>query len=226
MQNRELADENLAELKPPTHKIIMFDLGNVFLAAKHSITYEYLERLGIPMDRALRYYQIPEYKDFSKGRITDQQFYKAVKKLLGSSDISYEQVREAHNLHIYGVTPGMTDLLQKLSNSFEGSIVFATDTNTWQTQRQQEFIDLTGYRVFASNEIGMLKGEPELVDSKGHKRSFYLTILEDLRTKPEEILFIDDSVEKIDRARSYGISAIKFENQQQLQTKLSQKKLL
>jgi FMN phosphatase YigB (HAD superfamily) len=221
----ELRLDSTGELRTTYPQALVFDLGNVFLQADRSITQQYLVGLGANGERAAKFYEIPEYADFSRGIISAQAFYEAVRKTTGLSSLEYKQAKEAHAKHITGLVPGMKDLLGRIAEHYSGRIVFATDTNVWQTERQRELIDLSGYRVFASNGIGMLKGDPEL-DEEGPRRSFFRSVLEELGIEASNILFIDDSLEKVGSARSLGMQIFPFTNHEELALELEARQII
>jgi FMN phosphatase YigB (HAD superfamily) len=97
-------------------------------------------------------------------------------------------------------------------------VVFVTDTNSWQTARQQQLIDLHRYgaAVFCSNELGKLKADadffPTLLD---------LEFFRQRGLKASDTLFIDDSEEKVVRAQEVGIPCIQFRSAMQLEESLT-----
>ena len=216
------------EIRLPTPKVLMFDLGRVFLDARYRTLYQTaLDNFGLPAEKTGLVFGLNEYYEFTRGRIDGHELCDALRRELGMQNVTDEQIREAHDSHIVGVVPGMLKILGKVSKKVgNDNIVFVTDACEWQVARQQQLLDLSNYRVFASNEVGMLKTDPEVVSSQGHRRSFFLYVLEKFNLQPEEALLIDDSPEKIAVARAYGIQTIQFENKDQLEAALRERQVL
>lgn len=218
--------ENTPERNLPIPKVLLFDLGNVVLAADHTITHAYIKKLGVTSENAVKFFMIPEYSAFSRGEIDEHTFADALRTALHVPDIMNDELRTAHNEHIYALIPDMQKLLTQLTDQYgTHAIVFATDTNVWQTARQQELIDLSGYTIFASDKLHILKTDPEkeIADSQ---ISFFQIVLQQLQISSAEILFIDDSPEKIVTANSYGLQTIHFENPEQLKETLGRRGIL
>lgn len=156
-----------------TPTVLLMDIGNVVLAADHNITYRQLIKLGVPPEKVKLFFAIPEYKIFSRGKIDAHAYAEALRTFL-EVNLTDDQLQAAHDAHNTEVIPGMKDLLAKLTKQYGTSfIVFVTDTNMWQTARQQELIDLSAYRVITSDEVGMLKADPQIIDTQGNPRSFF-----------------------------------------------------
>ncbi|MFA5796875.1 MAG: HAD-IA family hydrolase [Candidatus Woesearchaeota archaeon] len=194
---------------------IIFDVGNVILYADHAITYRILERYGVPRDRAIKFFDNEEYKKFSRGKINGRSFYNALIQKHLRAELAYEDVVHAHNEHLYGIDPKVVQVLSKLPKE---RLIFLTDTNEWQTEREHELIDLMSYgsRIFRSHEMHMLKTDtgcfPYVIDQLGIGAS--------------ETVLVDDSIEKIDMARRYGIQTVHFKDANQLTEYLKSQNLM
>lgn len=67
-----------------------------------------------------------------------------------------------------------------------------------------------------SCEIGLKKPDPKI----------FIFLIEKLKIKPSDIIFIDDKVENIEGAKEMGIDAIHFESSDQIRLQLERRKLL
>jgi HAD superfamily hydrolase (TIGR01509 family) len=83
--------------------------------------------------------------------------------------------------------------------------MFAFYTAKWQ-------FDRVFNKVFHSGELGIRKPE---------KRAFQ-AILKKLKTKPENVIFIDDREENVEGAKKAGIQGVQFKNPAQLVRALQQ----
>ncbi|MFA6587573.1 MAG: HAD hydrolase-like protein [Patescibacteria group bacterium] len=191
-------------------KIILFDVGNVVIDADQAITHKLLQSLGVPKEQSELFYKNKEYFEFSRGNICGQDFYKSLINEYLKIPLSYEQVVNAHNQHIYGVNENVIQTIKGLSKY---TILFATDTNEWQTAREKELINLKLYsqHIFRSHELHKLK-----VDD-----GFFEGILEFLNINSAEVLFIDDDPQKLNMAIRQGLEGLIFENNLQLKQSLS-----
>lgn len=180
-------------------KIIIFDVGNVIVEADHSITYRTLEAYGVPSQKARRFFDNSEYKEFSRGNIDGRSFYEALTQKYLEAEFAYEQIVDAHNKHLFGVDNKVIQILSKLPKE---KLAFLTDTNEWQTERERELIDLRHYssRIFRSHEMHMLKTDV----------SCFPYVVSQLGVKAAEILLVDDSIEKGLMAQGYGLKVHQF----------------
>lgn len=215
------------EAKLPIPKVLLFDLGHVFLDADYMMIYQAFEELGIPEERARQIFNLSEYYDFSRGKIDGHTLCDAIRTLLDTPNLTDTQIREIHDKHIFGLIPGMKGMLEQVTEKYgTENIVFVTDTCDWQTQRQQQLLDLSPYRVITSNSIGMVKLDPEIIDEIGHRQSFFLSVLEQLQINAEEALLIDDNPRVVEVARRYGFQTIQFEGKAQLETAFRQRSVI
>jgi len=195
-------------------KVLLFDIGGVVINWDPQITYDYLKTLGIPEERAKLFFDDEAYNDFSRGKLTEQDFYEELKIILRAPDLSYEQAVYAHSISMPGLVDGIKDLIQQLSENHK--LAFVTDTEPWQDKHLESLIDLNQYPIFKSHEIGSLKAEGE----------FFLYVIRELGIEPKEALLIDDSSNKIEMAHQSGIETVLFSNVSELNADLERRSLL
>jgi len=186
-------------------KNIIFDVGNVIIKSDQNITFSMLKDYGVPNNAARKFFDNYEYREFSRGNISARIFYDTlIQKHLGVH-LKYEHIVDAHNKHLTGVIHKVVEMLSKLPRE---KLVFLTDTNEWQTTRERQLIDLSHYSdiIFRSHEIHMLKIDDGL----------FPYIIKKLNVKPEEIILIDDSIEKIEIAQKHGLRTHQFIDPSQL----------
>jgi len=107
------------------------------------------------------------------------------------------------------VNKEVKNFINKLRNKFK--VVCYTDTNDIHFQAHIEQDHLKSFdSSFTSFDIGKIKREKGAFDK----------IINDLKVKPEEIVFVDDHPKNIDNAKSIGIKAIQFENFDQMEREL------
>lgn len=216
--------ETLRKEGQPISQVLLFDLGGVVLAYDHNYTHAYLEEPGVSQEAAPRLFQCDEYAQFSRGEIDENAFCDALRIRLRSPALTNDQLLQAHHKQIYGLVPGMKELIEKLAASRR--IVFVTDTNVWQNARQQELIDLREYTVITSNSIGVRKVDSEVVDEKGEKKSFFPQALGILNIFPNDTLLIDDNPKTIEAAQKHGMQTVLFSGSEALENELKQRGIL
>lgn len=190
-------------------KYVVFDVGNVVVKADESITARILQEYGVSSDRAGQLFANEDYRKFSRGNIGEQQFYDALIRHL-QTQLTFEQVIHAHDEHLYGIDNEVVELIKQIPAQ---NLAFLTDTNLWQTRREKTLIDLEGYsnKVFRSYKIHMLKTDPECFP--------YVRNL--LGVNPQELVLVDDSIEKVVLAQKDGWQTIQFQDAEQLRRDLS-----
>ncbi len=187
----------------------LFDIGNVVIESDHKLTHSLLVEYGIPRGRAELFFNNDDYIDFARGTVSGREFYEAViEKPLGCQ-LTYEQVRKAHDAHLMRTDQGVVAILRKIPRR---QLVIATNTNAWQTERERKLIDITEYsdHVFRSDEMRMLKKED----------ACFPYIAEKLGVKRKNIVLIDDSAGNTSKAEECGLQAIQFLNAEQLSEEL------
>ena len=195
-------------------KTIIFDVGDVVTTGDFDITYRRLESHGVSSHKARKFFHNEDYLAFSRGEIGSKAFHEALVRHLGTQ-LTYDQVVEAHDIHMTGIDQEVVAVLDKLPIE---SIVFATDTNEWQTKKEKELIDLIAYtdRIFRSHEIGMLKIDP----------GCFPYIITCLGKNPSELFFIDNNPKKTKMAEKCGIQSHVFTTGAKLREWLMSKELL
>jgi HAD superfamily hydrolase (TIGR01509 family) len=186
---------------------VIFDVGNVIIKADHSLTYSYLESFGVSKEKAKLFFSNKEYEDFSRGEISEEEFCSSLNKYL-EKNLSCEQLEKAHDIHIYGVDEQVIEIL----SSIKEDLFFLTDTNIWQTRREKELVNLNKFsdKIFRSHKVGFLKED----------FGCFPFIIKELNEKPENLLLIDDSPEKIEMAKQNGLRIILFTNAEKLRIDL------
>ena len=190
---------------------IIFDMGGVLvhmdwdkvcgpLAERSSRKADYVRRQVV---------NGPIVQSSMKGLIGPRQFYEALCGDLGI-DISY-----ADFIYIWtrltSANEGIVPLVERLKE--EHQLILASNTDEIHfAYAVKHFPVLGNFGVhFLSYEMGLVKPDP----------AFFHQMLEKLDTTPYECVFIDDLPENVESARSIGITALRFENNENLQSHLS-----
>lgn len=206
------------QLPPVTH--VIFDVGNVIVRATHQITYAILDDLGVRPDKRPFFFHNPAYGKFARGQITGEEFAQEVSRLL-EVDLTVDQIRRAHDHHMYGLDHRVMKILDNLvANGMP--LAFATTTNEWQTEREKELtvrdyeldeLELYG-PVARSHIMGVTKTDlgawPKILNVLGIQQ-----------TEAGSTLFVDDATMNCQAAEAAGIQVLQFLNANQLHKELN-----
>jgi len=188
-------------------EMILVDVGGVILLANQRITYRALQSYGIPPEQAAKFFDNEDYRNFSRGKITGREFHRSLVERHLKHDLSYEEVVEAHDAHIYELNYKVLKMVQELAGRFP--IAFVTDTNPWQTRREREFIDLReiSKNIVRSSRIRLLKCDED----------YFPYIAQRFNLNTEEMLLIDDDRSNIQRAQNEDYQTHRFTNWKEFQ---------
>ena len=185
--------------------VLACDVGNVIITADQNITSRLLMALGVDERNAETFFSNKEYAAFSRGRIRSDEFCQALTNDYLKVQLPCDTLRDAHDKHITGVDWDVLAVLDKIRGI---PLIFLTNTNVWQTERERELVDLTKYSgtIIRSHEIHALKIDGD-----------YYSILEKTTgLRPDRLILIDDNLQIIERAKQHGLRTIQFTSAKQL----------
>lgn len=191
-------------------KAIIFDQGGVLLnEGLDALWYGYAKVKGLDRDKVYEAaHDILEWHKFTRGTVTQNQYYDFVSKKLGLA-IDPLVVKQQF-LNNYTVNKDLLNLIKKLQKRYKIGIVSNFPKEWAQLLDRKHGL----FKLFDATSIsgytGFRKPEKEAFD----------VILKKLKLKPYEYLFIDDRQRYVDVAKKYGIQAIKFESFAQLKREL------
>lgn len=183
----------------PLTRVVLADTGNVLVRATHAITHAILEDLGVAPEAARRFFTNSAYTEFACGVIDGHEFARQITDIHVRCQLDERQVRIAHDAHIYAVDEMVSSVLL---TRVTVPLMFATDTNAWQTERVNELVLLDGFaaRVFRSDVLGSLKCDPGTFER----------IAEAIGEEPRRVCFIDDDAKNVARAARVGFDVVQF----------------
>ena len=191
-----------------TNKIknIIFDLGGVIINIDYSLLIEAFSKIGLPHFEA--YFSQKEQKKlfdlYEKGMISSQDFREELKKQCkpGTSDADIDA---AWNAMLLDLPKKRLDLLLNIKNTYRTFLLSNTNeihmvfiNNYLQKMFQIKNLEKHFEKVYLSYEVKMRKPDAEIFE----------LILNQNNLLKEETLFIDDSLQHVDSARSFGLSTI------------------
>lgn len=186
-------------------KNIILDLGGVILNIDYHITIKAFQDLGISDFEAL-YTQAKQahlFDYYESGKIDSDEFIDKLSQYLKTQQ-PRQKIIEAWNAMLLNLPKERLTFLEQLKEKFNTTLL--SNTNPihiecfHQIIKQQNNIDsLDGYfdHVHFSSDLGMRKPNPEIFTHVCDLHGY----------KPQETLFIDDSVQHIEGAKKAGINS-------------------
>ncbi|OQX74195.1 MAG: hypothetical protein B6D61_11815 [Bacteroidetes bacterium 4484_249] len=185
-------------------KNIIFDFGGVIINIDHQKLENAFKNLGINNFEQLfnKATQSDLFRKFEKGQITSQQFRNEIRKLIGYN-ASDEVLDNTWNQIIGDYPPQRIELLKQINQNYRLFLLSNTNKihyryyiNKFRKEYGFDFLSLFE-ETYWSFRIG--KRKPDTAP--------YLHVIARSKLKPEETLFIDDSVQNIIAARKTGLIA-------------------
>ena len=187
-------------------KNIIFDLGGIILNIDYQRTIQAFHDLGFTNFQNLysQFQMADLFDQFETGKVTPDQFLDAL-QAQAPENVTREQLKSAWNALLLDFPLARLQLLQQLRNHY--NLYLLSNTNALHheafTQRLQETRGLPSLGVFFdkayfSHEMGLRKPFAEA----------YQLVLDAHGLRPEETLFIDDSLPNITGAEAVGIRTL------------------
>lgn len=192
------------------YELVMFDLGGVALEVESDrLVHQVAQLMGRTFEEVQRaIYDEELLLPFELGRITPQAYFEGLKERLRLS-WTYEQFVKAWN-GIFNENRDVTQLMQRLRKRHK--LLALSNTNVLHLEHiQSSFPALSIFDHWvASCDVGLRKPDPKI----------YLLALERAGVRPAAAVYIDDRPELVEAGRGAGLTAIRFENGEQLAQEL------
>jgi len=190
-------------------KGIIFDLGNVLLDFNHMLAAERLS--GFTEKNGSQIYELffdsQQTGLFEEGKISGEDFFRQVKKMLGLK-ITYEEFVPIWNEIFYFTDKNnqVYNLARKLKNSYR--VALLSNINLLHLEYIKRTFPILDafHNILTSCELGARKPQPQI----------YLKTLDVLGVAPEEAFYTDDRPELIDAAKKLGVNGFVFTGFEQL----------
>jgi FMN phosphatase YigB (HAD superfamily) len=186
-------------------KAIVFDLGGVLMDLSYLKTAEAFRKLGLK-DFDTIYSQAKQsglFDAFETGKISSGVFRKKLRDWLDPG-IGDDQIDSAWNAMLLGMPAHKIELLQSLKEHYRIFLLSNTNeihlTAVFDMMRTDHgFPDLSHLmeKQYYSCRVGMRKPDAGI----------FQYVLQEQGLKASEVLFIDDSIQHIEGARSVGMKA-------------------
>lgn len=190
----------------PDADFLIFDLGNVIVDIDYQKSLDLIKK-ELPdyhYDKADQFYLTDFHKKYEKGEINSEKFRDEVRSYF-EKDWNDEKVDSIWNSLLKNIPAERIELITKLQNKYRLGILSNTNEihidavyGMLKKDFQLKNFDPLFQHVFYSHEMGMSKPSPEI----------YLSMVEQLGTKPERVVFFDDLEANVKGANSIGIQAV------------------
>ncbi|MBS1266882.1 MAG: Glyceraldehyde 3-phosphate phosphatase [Candidatus Woesearchaeota archaeon] len=199
-------------------KAIIFDFGDVLAVPGITLKVlkEYKDFLNSSPKQALdKIIYTDHIEDLMRDKISLNQFHKILANLQGTTLKMQEDIGNRIS-ELTQINQDVLDIAKKLSKNYKLAIL--SDHIKGIFEKHVNRFRLTKYfdEIVFSAHHGFLKEDETLFD----------ILLEKMKLKPEECLFIDDRQINIKIAEKLGFNTVHFDNSKQLEKELKQRGVL
>jgi putative hydrolase of the HAD superfamily len=175
---------------------VLFDLGGVLIELGGLAAFRELAGLGSDEEMWERWLGCPWVRRFERGGCTPDEFAEGVVAdwQLGVPPDRFLQIFEAWPI---GPFAGSAALLEDVQGSVPIGCCSNTNVVHWSYQSQHWPLLEVFDHSFLSFELGLVKPDREMFEAVGER----------VPAEPDRVLFLDDVVQNVDAARSYGFRA-------------------
>ncbi len=187
-------------------KNIIFDLGDVIINIDPPRTYQaFADLKGVSLEKAYDLVDSNAFFDqYDKGLFSDQGFIDYVKGKLEITN-SDQEIINAWNALLLDMPKERVERIQELSKKYTVYLLSNTcslhikevNKTLYKSSGVKDLKDLFKTAYF-SFDLGLRKPD----------KTIYSKVLDDANIKAEETLFLDDNLQNIEAAQSFGIHCI------------------
>lgn len=191
-------------------KAILFDMGNVlvFFDAKRS-SEAFSEAVGVPEDKIWQSFFVSDLeRAYTRGEISSEDFYRRVSEHFPEK-IDFAAFARLWN-DIFTENEEMEDLLKQLKKHYPLYLISNTNDLHFEYVKNNFGIVQHFTRCFPSHVVGHRKPD----------RAMFEHVLDEVKLKPQETVFVDDVADFVDAAKSLGIHGIQFTSRLALEKEL------
>lgn len=192
---------------------IILDLGGVVINLNQQLTTKSFQQLfPVNYPEILEKSKVQQlYEKYETNQVSTTEFIGFFRSY--NSLISENQIISAWNAMLLDIPFERIELIEKLSNKYNVFLLSNTNKlhynyieNQYQNSSNKGTFESLFKKVYLSYQVGLRKPDTEI----------FQYLLQDAKLKPENTLFIDDSLEHINSALSLNIKAHHFDlNQHQ-----------
>lgn len=198
-------------------KYIMSDLSEVIMQGYMGVGQELSPILNIPVEEIEleKTKNFPLFIKLMEGKLSEDGY---IKKFLEITkwNISIEDFKNVVRKVLKKKIPGTIDILKELKKHYK-LVLLSDNVREWVEYilKVNKDLEIFDYKFF-SYELESIKED----------NITFVKVLDKIKAKPEEVFFIDDSLENIKSAESIGITGVQFTTAEELEQKLKEKLIL
>lgn len=198
-------------------KYIMSDLSEVIMQGYMGVGQELSPILNIPVEEIEleKTKNFPLFIKLMEGKLSEDEY---IKKFLEITkwNISIEDFKNVVRKVLKKKIPGTIDILKELKKHYK-LVLLSDNVREWVEYilKVNKDLEIFDYKFF-SYELESIKED----------NITFVKVLDKIKAKPEEVFFIDDSLENIKSAESIGIKGVQFTTAEELEQKLKEKLIL
>jgi glucose-1-phosphatase len=198
-------------------RAIIFDLGRVIVPFDFRRAYAQVESLtGIPAAEIPGRIRGTGLVDLlESGKIAPRDFVQQISAVLNLS-CTYNEFCEIWSSIFTRETLISEDLLRRIASRYPLVVLSNTNAIHFEMIRANYPLLRHFHTLILSHEVGAMKPSPLI----------YEKAVEAAGCRPEECFFTDDIQEYVDGAKRYGIDAVRFESQNQIESELRKRIVL
>lgn len=196
-------------------KAIIFDFGGVIFNIDFVSMNNAFSNLGVKHFEKIYSQKSadPLFQHLEEGKINEEEFYNAFRKFV-NLQLADQQIKTAWNALLAGYRKNALQTLKRIKHKY--ALYLLSNTNSIHVQAFNKMYkeevgegSLEDYfdKVYYSHKIGYRKPDVQA----------YKYVLEENNLCPDETLFIDDSIQNIEAAKTLGLQTIFLKNGQQIE---------
>lgn len=185
-------------------KIIAFDLGHVLILDESKLIEKRYHFNRLSKNQQQQY--ISAFHKAETGEIHTAELLKVIQKTL-TPDLSIKELK--NQMLTLPVIRSNWQLVQRLKKHYQIAILTNSQYNWPHVIAKRSGINLKQFPVINSAAIGLRKPSP----------AYFHYVFRKLKTKPGQMVFIDDRIVNIKTAKKLGIHAFHYQNDDKALTK-------
>ena len=189
-------------------RCVISDLGRVIIFFDNNIFFEKIANY-CPFSKEeiaeLTSAHLEIVRSFDEGKITPEEFYNQVTKVLQAS-IDYDSFYSIYN-DVFSLNPPVLEIMQRLKGNYRLVLLSNTDVMRFGFVKKKFPEIMIFDEYILSYEVGSMKPHPQI----------YREALKRTGVKAEECIFIDDKEENVKIAQRLGINGIQMGPQTDLE---------
>ena len=189
---------------------IIFDLGGVILNINYQNTISEFEKLGIKNSNTLysKKMQVSLFNQLEIGKISAKKFLLEIQKKTTQSSVI--KIKNAWNSMLLDLPEERIKLIKLLKRKYK--LFLLSNTNSIHINKLKNNLGIKKYTQFL-NLFDKVYYSHKIKARKPNKESFQL-ILKQQKLHPNNVLFIDDSIQHIQGAKKLGIKTHHLKDQE------------